>query len=714
MHKQQQRSLWLSLALLAGLAATPSHADEGMWTFNNFPFAKVQQAYGFTPTQGWLDHLRLSAVRIAGGCSASVVSADGLVMTNHHCARGCIENLSSLTKTDYNRFGFYARATAEEARCPGMELNQLTRITDVTQQLREATHDAPPERFEAAQKAAIAAIEKQCASSDALRCEVVSLYRGGRYDLYTYRRLQDIRLVFAPEDQAAFFGGDPDNFNFPRYDLDVSFLRIYGPDGRPLRTPEHLGWSDGRIKEGDPTFVIGNPGGTSRGMTVAQLRDDRDVTLPARLIRLGELRGMLTEYQRRGAEEKRHSNDVLFGVENGLKALKGRHDALADRAFYAQLVQGEADFRARVQADPKLQAAYGDTWDQIAALTARQQALRKRYDALEWRPRSQLLRYARSLVRYADEIGKPNGERLKEYTDARLPQWREALLANEPVHDELEVELLGWWLTKLREDLGPDDALVRQVLGTRSPEELARAAVHGSHLQALQADANGNAIGGYRKQLLDGGLAAIRASHDPMIELARALDPAARAIRKRMEDEVDGPLKKQQERLAQARFAVYGQSIYPDATFTLRISYGAVRGYDEADRHVAPFTAFSGAFARATGADPFALPASWLKARPKLDLQTPLNFVTDNDIIGGNSGSPMVDRDGKVVGLVFDGNIESLGGEYGFDPAVNRTVAVHSAALVEALDKVYGAQRIVRELQGRSPALASNPVPAAH
>jgi hypothetical protein len=711
MHKQQQRSLWLSLALLAGLAAPAAHADEGMWTFNSFPFAKVQQAYGFTPTQGWLDHLRLSAVRIANGCSASVVSADGLVMTNHHCARTCIENLSGLTKKDYNRFGFYAKGTADEARCPGMELNQLAQITDVTAQVQAATKNTPPAQFEATQKAAIAAIEKQCATSDDLRCEVVSLYRGGRYDLYTYRRLQDIRLVFAPEDRAAFFGGDPDNFNFPRYDLDVSFLRIYGKDGRPLATPEHLGWSDGRIQEGDPTFVIGNPGGTSRSLTVAQLQDDRDITLPGVLIRLGELRGMLTEYQRRGAEEKRHSNDMLFGIENGLKAIKGRHDALADRAFYGQLVQGEADFRARVKASPQLQAEYGDTWDQIATLVGKEQALRKRYNALERRPPSQLLRWARSLVRYGEEINKPNGERLKEYTDARLPQLREALLANEPVYDEMEVELLGWWLTKLREDLGPDDAVIRQVFGRRSPEEIAKAAVQGSHLKELRADAHGNATGGYRKQLLDGGPAAIAASHDPMIELARALDPAARAIRKRMEDEVDGPLKKQEERLAQARFAVYGQSIYPDATGTLRISYGAVKGYDEPDHHVTPFTRFAGAYERATGADPFALPPSWLKAKPALDLATPLNFVTDNDIIGGNSGSPMVDRDGKVVGLVFDGNIESLGGEYGFDDAVNRTVAVHSAALVEALDKVYGAQRIVHELQGQAPALASNPAP---
>jgi hypothetical protein len=506
--------------------------------------------------------------------------------------------------------------------------------------------------------------------------------------------------VFSPEDRIAFFGGDPDNFMFPRYDLDVSFVRIYGKDGAPLKNAEHLAWSDGSIKDGDLTFVSGNPGGTSRGVTVAQLEDDRDRRLPMRMTRLAELRGFITEYQSRGPEQKRQSNGLLFGVENALKGMQGRHEALADKAFWAQLVKDEDEFRGRVVRDPALAQPYGGAWDAVAGLVAKTQATRKEYLALEYGMTSDLFKLARDLLRYGDEAGKPDGDRLKEYSDARMPQMKDGILANRPIYDEFELATLTWSLTKVREDLGADHPFVKRVFGNRSPAEIATAAVKGSRLKDIRSDAHGNAIGGYRKQLFDGGRAAIAASHDPMIELARAFDPDARAIRRTVETEVDGPTRRQQELLAQARFAVYGDGAYPDATFTLRLSYGTVKGWVENGKPVKPFTTLAGAFARATGADPFALPDSWIKAKPRLNLDTPLNFVTTNDIIGGNSGSPMVNRQGEVVGLVFDGNIESLGGEYGFDPAVNRTVAVHSAALLEALDRVYGAQRIVDEIRG--------------
>ena len=640
----------LPLIAALSLALSTAFADEGMWTYNNFPAAKVGQAYGFTPDSAWLDHLRLASVRIAGGCSASVVSASGLVMTNHHCARECIENLSGLVKKDFNRDGFLAKTPADEARCPGMEMNQLAEISDVTQQVQASTKSVAAEAFADVQKAAIAGIEKACATSDDVRCEVVSLFHGGRYDLYKYRRYQDIRLVFAPEDRIAFFGGDPDNFNFPRYDLDVSFVRIYGKDGAPLKNAEHLAWSDGSIKEGDLTFVSGNPGGTSRGLTVAQLDDDRDWRLPDRMIRLAELRGFITEYQERGKEQRRQSNELLFGVENSLKAYKGRHEALADKAFYAQLVKDEADFRARVMRDPALSQEVGGAWDTIAGLVIKQQATRREYVALERGPVSDLFDIARSLLRLGDESGKPNGERLKEYADARLPQMKAEILANHPVYDEFEIATLTWSLTKMREDLGADHPIVKRVFGNRSPAQVATAAVKGTRLKDIRTDAHGNATGGYRKQLLDGGKDAIDASHDSMIELARAFDADSRAIRKKVETEIDGPTRRQQELLAKARFAVYGDATYPDATFTLRLSYGAVKGWVVAGKPVQPFTTIAGAYARATGADPFALPDSWIKAKPRLKLDTPFDFVTTNDIIGGNSGSPMVNRNGEVVG----------------------------------------------------------------
>lgn len=698
-----------ALSLVAVLAAGSAFADEGMWTFNNFPSATVKKKYGFEPTKEWLDHLRLSSVRIAGGCSASVVSADGLVMTNHHCARECIENLSGLMKKDFNKDGFFARTQAEEPRCPAYELNQLAEITDVTRRVQDATKAVPVEKFSETQKATIAAIEKECATSDDVRCEVVSLYRGGRYDLYKYRRFQNVHLVFAPEDQIAFFGGDPDNFMFPRYDLDVSFLRIYGNDGKPRKMDHHLTWSTVNAKEGDLTFVSGNPGGTSRTLTVAQLEDDRDYRLPMALFRLSELRGLITEYQNRGKEQKRHSNDLLFGVENSFKALKGRRDALADKAFYGKLVAAEADFRAKVKAKPELEKQYGKTWDEVAALVKRLQAIRKEYNALERGLSSDLFSYARTLVRYADEKEKPNGERLKEYADARLPQLRAGLLSNKPVYPELEIVTLTWSLTKMREELGPDHPVVKKVLGLKSPAEVATAAVKGTKLKDLKVDKKGEAVGGLRKELFEGGKAKVDASKDPMLELVRAFDAEARAVRKKYETEIDGPLKKQLEALARARFAVYGDSIYPDATFTLRLSYGQVKGYQEDGKRVEPLTTLAGAFARHTGSDPFALPKSWLAAKPKLALETPFNVATTNDIIGGNSGSPMVNQAGEVVGLIFDGNIQSLGGDYGFDESQNRAVSVHSAALIEALDKVYGARRLVEELKPAAPVKAGQP-----
>jgi hypothetical protein len=427
----------LPLMAAIALCLSQAHADEGMWTFNNFPSAKVGELYGFAPDKAWLDHVRMASVRIAGGCSASLVSAEGLVMTNHHCARECIENISGLTHKDYNRDGFFAKTQADEARCPGMEMNQLTDITDVTKRLQDATKDAKPEAFNDVQRSAIAGIEKECATSDDVRCEVISLYEGGRYDLYKYRRYQDVRLVFAPEDGIAFFGGDPDNFNFPRYDLDVSMVRIYGKDGQPLHNAEHLAWSDGKLKEGDLTFVSGNPGGTSRDLTMSQFEDERDGKLPRAMLYLAELRGYLTQYQERGAEEKRQSNDLLFGVENSLKVVKGRQEALADKPFFDQLAANENALRERVKQDPALASQYGGVWDAIAATVRKDQTYRNEYAALERGLRvSDLFLIARNLLRHGDEMGKPNGDRLREFGDSRLPQMKADVLANHPIYDE--------------------------------------------------------------------------------------------------------------------------------------------------------------------------------------------------------------------------------------------------------------------------------------
>ncbi len=693
-----RKSLFLFASVLA-LAGFAVQADEGMWTYNQFPSSKVAAAYGFAPDADWLKRLQLASVRIAGGCSASVVSPSGLVMTNHHCARECIQNVSGQRKKDFNKDGFIARKPSEEPRCPGMEMNQLTAISDVTQLVQDATKGAAAERFSDVQRAAIAGIEKSCATGDEWRCEVVTLFRGGQYNLYKYRRLQDIRLVFAPEDAIAFFGGDPDNFNFPRYDLDVSFLRIYGADGKPWKTDAFLPFSKTSVKDGELTFVSGNPGGTSRGMTLSQVQDMRDSVLPNRLMDLSHARGWMTEYQQRGKEQLRHSNDDLFGVENSLKAQRGQHESLGDAGFTAQLTKDETDFRRKVVNNPQWMADYGDVWDNIGALTLKAKQQRKILHALTYTNGSVLMDIARAVWRHPVEVRKPNGERLVEFSDARLPQLAQSVLSDAPIYDELETAKITYGLTQMREVLSPDHPVVKKLLGNKSPQQVARALVRGTRLQELKTNARGEPTGGLRKTLWDADAATVAASSDPLLKFVASYDAEARAARKKFEEEVEGPLKRQQERLAQARFAVYGDTSYPDATFTLRLSYGRVAGWDENGTAVAPFTDFAGAYKRHTGAEPFALPASWLKARSKINLNTPFNFVTNNDIIGGNSGSPMVNQKGEVVGLVFDGNIHSLGGEFGFDARLNRTVAVHSQALLEALDKIYPAQHIAAEIR---------------
>jgi len=689
------------LVVVAALVgALPALADEGMWTYNNFPSAKVKAKYGFEPSQQWLDNVRLSSARLAGGCSASFVSPNGLVMTNHHCARGCIEQLSTAEK-DYIANGFSAKAEAEELKCPAMEINQLSEIVDVTDSLNKATQGLTGKQYSDTLKAEMSKIEKECATSDQVRCDVVTLYQGGKYNLYKYRRFQDVRLVFAPEHAIAFFGGDPDNFEFPRYDLDVSFVRVY-QDGKPAQIANYFKWSKGGAKEGELTFVSGHPGRTSRGLTVAELEYQRDVAMPKMLLTLAEVRGMINEFQKRGHEQQRISNNMKFGVENGLKAIKGRQEALVDKKFFASKVAAEQELRQKVDANPELKKKYGAAWDEIAKAQEQLKGIRKELGYIEQGQGfgSQLYNIAKALVRAADELPKENGQRLREFTDAGLPAFKAQVLSPAPIYPELEIARLEFTLTKLREELGPDHPFVKKVLGKESPLGLATRVVNGSQLRDVKA----------RQQLLEGGKKAITASQDPMIKLAALVDPDGRALRKNFEENIESVIKKNSELVAKAKFEVYGTNVYPDATFSLRLSYGSVQGYMEDGKKVAPITQMAGAYERHTGEEPFALPKSWLDSKSKLKLTTPMNFVTTNDIIGGNSGSPMINKDGEIIGLVFDGNIQSLGGDFGFDESVNRAVAVHSDAIIEALAKIYGANRVLEELRpGKQPPVKAKP-----
>jgi len=677
-------------ALLAVLATSAALADEGMWTYNNFPAQAVGKKYGFTPGQEWLDHARLSSARMPGGCSGSFVSADGLMLTNHHCVRTCIEQVSTEAR-NHIASGFYAAAAKDELRCPEVEVNQLLQITDVTARIAAATRGLSDQRYAEALKGEMSKIEQECAGgAEGVRCDVVTLYRGGRHDLYRYRRFQDVRLVFAPEIAIAHFGGDPDNFNFPRYNLDAAFLRVY-QDGAPAKMEHYLRWSASGPKEGEPAFVSGHPGKTSRLMTVPELEFERDQWLPSFIAYFSELRGLLHELSRRGPEQQRVATSTLLRVENSLKSYKGRREALVDKAFFQRKVSQEDQLRKRVAG----KKAYAGAYENAARAMVTMQAIRIPYWLLEGerdRPRAfpgDVFGIARKLVRYGAERQKPNEQRIRDYVTSALPALKQKVFTTAPFHDELEIALLAFGLTKLREDLGADDPLVRKVLGKETPEDVARRVVQGTRLKDLAV----------RQKLFDGGAEAIEASTDPAIQLARLVDPDARAVRARYENEVDGVLKKSQEMLARARFEAYGTMLYPDATGTLRLNHGVVKGWEEAGKQVKPFTTLGGAFERATGKPPFALPQSWLAAREKLDPATPFNVATNNDIVGGNSGSPLFNKEAEVVGLIFDGNIQSLGGDYEFVEPVNRAVSVTSTAILEALEKIYRADRVLAELR---------------
>ena len=678
----------LSAAVVVSFATAKVRAEEGMWTLSDLPRDRLRQRYGFDPSDEWLLHVQRSAVRLGNGCSGSFVSASGLVMTNHHCAVSCITEHSTAGQ-DFMKNGFYATQREQERRCSGLEINQLIDVEDVTMYIQAAVNGLDGEAFGKAQKAEMSRIEKLCSDAAGLRCEVVNLYHGGRYHLYKYRRYSDVRLVFAPESGTASFGGDPDNFNYPRYALDVTFLRAY-ENNQPANIDRYFAFNPHGINEGDLVFAVGHPGRTERLYTVAQLEFLRDVVLPERLLYLAELRGRLIEFGRRGIEQKRQAGEKLQYLENSHKSLYGQLQTLLDKNFMAAKLASEQALRARVARDPAMQRQYGGAWDAMAQAQEQARRLHKLYVLLEGGTgfQSDLFRIARTLLRAGDERGLPNEQRLREYRESALPSLSMRLLSKNPIHSQIEELTLGYSLTKLREALGPDHPLVHTVLGKESPEELARRLVSTTKLADVAV----------RKQLFEGEQAAVAKSTDSMLVFARLIDGEARRVRKQLEDEVESTQDKNGELIAKALFAVLGTSIYPDATFTLRLTYGTVKGYTDGGRAIAPMTYLGGAFERHSGREPFVLPQSWLAKKTSLRLDTPFDFVSTLDIIGGNSGSPVLDRQAQIVGLAFDGNLQSLGGSYYFDEASNRCVSVHAAGLLEALRVIYRTDRILKEI----------------
>ena len=672
-------------ALLTALVIAPAQADEGMWTFDNFPAALVKQRHGVDISPAWLDQVRTATVRLSG-CTASFVSADGLILTNHHCVDTCLAEHSAAGR-NYWEDGYIAPTRDGEIRCATQYADVLMKMEDITAAVNAAIAGKDERTANEARKQTLTRLEQACENAagtrDPRRCESVRLYEGGQYFLYHYKRYNDVRLVMAPEEDIANFGGDPDNFQFPRWCLDFSLLRAY-ENGQPARTPSHLSINWNGPSAGEAVFVAGHPGSTDRLLTVAQLENLRG-ELAFWLLRSAELRGRYLQFAKTGPEQARMVDSPLFGLENSIKVRRKQLDALLDPALLDEKRAGETALRTRARP-----AAGDDPWQAIERAAAREQDLRIPYTFIESGAgfNSTLYRYARTLVRGAAERTKPNGQRLREYVDTALPQLVQQLTAATPVYADRERLTLSAGLERMREFLGPDHPLVHNLLAEFTPDSLANALVSRTTLADPEV----------RRQLWEGGQAAIDASDDPMIRIALLVDPEARVIRKQYEDEVEAVVEAAAAKIAAARFAAYGTSVYPDATFTLRLNFGTVQGWNEAGRPVTPFTTLARAFERATGQEPFRLPSSWQRVQGELDPATPFNLATNNDIVGGNSGSPLINARGEIVGLVFDGNIHSISGSYWFDTARNRTIAVHPAIIRLALTKVYDAGYIAREL----------------
>src|SRR5918992_204485 len=687
---------FLSALLLALFTFQTLHitalADEGMWTFNNVPRAEIKKKYGFEVTDEWLKNVRLASVRFNNGGSGSFVSPDGLVLTNYHIVEGIVGEVSTPEK-DYAKNGFVAKTRADEIKAPSLELNVLMSIEDVTSRVNGAVTSgmSDADAF-TARRAEISKIEAESTQATALRSDVVTLYQGAQYNLYRYKKYTDVRLVFVPEFQAAFFGGDPDNFNFPRFNVDMALVRVYEND-QPVKPEHYFKWSTEGAKEGSLVFVTGHPGSTSRLNTVAHLEELRDTSIPIIIRMLERREAVLKKYMSMGEEQTRQGQNELNSVQNSLKVYRGQLAGLKDPSLIARKQKEEDALRKSIAANPERQKMYGDAWDAIAkAHKAYPTYIRDRRifeQAAGFN--SAYFTLARTLVRLAAENEKPNAERLPEFTDARRASLELGLYSPAPIHDDFEKLKLADSLGFMVELLGADNPLVKQLLNGKSPEERANELITGTKLKDVA----------YRKQVAAGGRKAIEESTDPMIVVARLIDAKAREVRKRYESEVIGVERANYAKIARALFDTEGTNLYPDATFTLRLSYGTVQGYTENGKKVAPFTTLAGLYARADQFKhkfPYVLPPRWMEKKPAIDPNTHFNFVSTNDIIGGNSGSPTINQHGELVGLIFDGNIQSLVGDFMYDGSVNRAISVDSKGMLEILKKVFNANEIAAEL----------------
>jgi hypothetical protein len=669
-----------------------ANADEGMWLYNQFPKQLLKQKYGFEPTDEWLKHVRLSSVRFNSGGSGSFVSSNGLVMTNHHVGADALAKLSTADR-DLIKTGFHAKTQAEEVKCVDLELNVLMNIEDVTERVNAAVKPGQSAAdAQLARRAVINTIEKEAFDKSGLRSDVITLFQGGAYHLYQFKKYTDVRLVFAPEKAIAFFGGDPDNFEYPRYDLDICFLRVYEND-KPAKIEHYLKWSKAGAADGELIFVSGHPGRTSRLNTVAHLEYLRDIQFPQTLDLLRRREVLLKSFSDRSLENARRAEDDLFSYQNSRKARIGGLAGLQDPAIMDKKKSEEALLRSKVDADPKLREKYGTAWDDVAKTIKFVKTIRTEFNLLEGGQafNSELFSIAKTLVRMAAEDAKPNAERLREFGEAGRASLEMQLYSDAPIYSDLETVKLADSLGMMTEMLGADHEMVKKILNDRSPRDRAAELVKGTSLAKVDE----------RKKVAQGGKGAISSSTDVMIQLARAIDPRARELRTQFEQQYDEPQRQAYAKVAGARFAVLGSTTYPDATFTLRLAFGTVKGYEDEGKKIPPWTTIGGTFKHADAhgsKEPFQLPESWLKNRDKLKADTQFNFVSTADIIGGNSGSPVVNKAGEFVGIIFDGNIQSLVLDFMFSDAQARAVSVHSSGIQEALRKVYNAAALADEL----------------
>jgi hypothetical protein len=667
-------------------------ADEGMWTFNNVPRDEIKKRYGFDVTDAWLKKVQMASVRFNNGGSGSFVSPDGLVLTNYHIVEDIVGEVSTPEK-DLAKDGFVARTRAEEIKAPSLELNVLMSIEDVTSRVNGAVKQgmSDADAF-TARRAEISAIESESTKATGLRSDVITLYQGGQYNLYRYKKYTDVRLVFVPEFQAAFFGGDPDNFNYPRFNIDMSLVRVYEND-KPVHPESYFKWSKAGAKEGELVFVTGNPGSTGRLDTVAHLQELRDTSIPIILRLLERRETMLKKYMAMGEEQTRRAQNELNSIQNSLKVYRGQLAGLKDKALIDRKLKTEEALRKSIAANAERQKMYGDAWDAIEKAHKGLPTYIKERRIFDQSGgfNSIMFTFARQLVRLAAESEKPNAERLPEYTDARRASLELSLYSPAPIYDDFEKLKMADSLGFMVELLGADHPLVKQILSGKTPEARAAELIEGTKLKDPA----------YRKELAAGGRQAIESSTDPMIVLARTIDAKARELRKRYESEVTGVERANYAKIARALFETEGTKFYPDATFTLRLSYGAVKGYTENGKKLAPFTTLGGLYDRANSFNqkfPYNLPPRWMEKKSALDLKTPFNFVSTNDIIGGNSGSPTINKNAELVGLIFDGNIQSLVGDFMYDESVNRAISVDSRGMLEVLRKVFNANEIADEL----------------